>query len=56
MSDTVFKRLYSNGMGYTMKLAAILGPEEEKKLWETGVLSISTPTGLLRAVMEKTFV
>ena len=48
--DTVFKQLHSKGIGSTTKSASVLGPEEEKKLWDTGVLSVSTPTGLLRAV------
>ena len=50
MYDTVFKQLHSKGIGSTTKSASVLGPEEEKKLWDTGVLSVSTPTGLLRAV------
>ena len=50
MCDTVFKQLHSKGIGSTTKSASVLGPEEEKKLWDTGVLSVSTPTGLLRAV------
>ena len=35
---------------YTKKSASVLGPEEEKKLWDTGVINLSTPVGLLRAV------
>ena len=48
--DAVFKKLHSKGIGSTKKSASVLGPEEEKKLWDTGVLSLSTPTGLLHAV------
>lgn len=48
--DAVFKKLHSKGIGATIKSAAVLSPEEEKKLWEMGVLSLATPIGLLRAV------
>ena len=47
--DSVFKKLHSKGIGATTKSAAVLN-SEEKKLWDTGVLSLATPTGLLRAV------
>ena len=48
--DAVFKKLHSEGIGSTKKSASVLGPEEEKKLWDTGVINLSTPVGLLRAV------
>ena len=37
----------SKGIGATTKSAAVLSPEEEKKLWDMDVLSLTTPTGLL---------
>ena len=37
-------------IGATTKSAAVLSPKEEKKLWDTGVHSLATPVGLLRAV------
>lgn len=49
--DAIFKKLHSEGIGSTKKSASVLGPEEEKKLWDTGVLNLSTPVGLLRAVV-----
>ena len=30
----------------------VLIPADEEKLWQTGVLSVETPKGLLNAVME----
>ena len=48
--NSVFKKLHSKGIGATTKSAAVLSSEEEKKLWDTGVLSLATLTGLLRAV------
>ena len=45
--DAIFKQLHSKGTGSTKKSASMLGPEEEKKLWDTGVLNLST---LLQAV------
>ena len=44
--DSVFKKLHSKGVGATTKSAALLSSEEEKKLWDTGVLSLATPTFL----------
>jgi len=48
--DALFKKLHSKGIGATTKSAAILSFEDEKKLWDTGVLNLDTPLGLLRAV------
>ena len=48
--DSVFKKLHPKGIGATTKSAAVLTPEAEKKLWDAGVLSLTTPVGLLGAV------
>ena len=46
----MFKNLKSDGVGADAKHTEAISAEEEKQLWESGVLNVSTPTGLLRAV------
>ena len=48
--DSVFRSLQVEGVGVQVKHASIITKEEENLLWEKGVLSLSTPLGLLRAV------
>ena len=48
--DNLFKKLKSDGVGADAKHTEAISAEEEKQLWESGVLNVSTPTGLLRAV------
>jgi len=42
--------LRSEGVGAEEHETEVVSPEEESKLWETGVLSAETPKGLLNAV------
>ena len=48
--DAVFKQLHSKGIGTETKVTPALSQTEEDKLWETGVINLDSPTGLLRAV------
>ena len=48
--DSIFKRLHARGIGTEIKATAVLSPEDENTLWESGVLNIHTPKGLLNAV------
>ena len=48
--DSVFKRLQHKGIGSEMKSTKVLTQLEEDKLWESGVLNLNTPIGLLRSV------
>ena len=50
--DNLFKKLKSDGVGADAdaKHTEAISAEEEKQLWESGVLNVSTPTGFLRAV------
>ncbi len=48
--DNTFKRLRTEGVGCSSKHTEIITKEEENTLWESGVLGISTPNALLRAV------
>ena len=47
--DSIFKRLHSKGIGAETKAVPAFTAENEAKLWETEVLSMDTPKGLLRA-------
>ena len=48
--DSVFKRLHQKGVGSETKSTPVLTQLEEDKLWESGVLNLNTPVGVLRAV------
>ena len=48
--DSVFKRLHQKGVGSETKSTPVLTQLEEDKLWESGVLYLNTPIGLLRSV------
>ena len=48
--DSVFRSLRVEGVGVQVSHASIVTKEEENLLWEKGVLSLSTPLGLLQAV------
>ena len=55
--DSVFKRLHTKGIGTETKATAVLSVTEEDKLWESGVMSLDTPVGvILNATMAKIFV
>ena len=46
----MFKQLRSKGIGTEAKVTSALSQSEEDKLWETGMINLDSPTGLLRAV------
>ena len=48
--DSVFKRLHAKGVGAELKATPVINPDDERKLWTSGGLNLSTPIGLLRAV------
>ena len=48
----MFKQLHSKGIGTETKVTPALSQTEEDKLWETGVINLDSPTGLLRAVLN----
>lgn len=48
--DSIFKRLHSKGIGAEIKAVPVFTAENEARLWDTKVLSMDTPKGLLRAV------
>lgn len=47
--DSLFNKLHADGIGRNSKKTEILTVEDEKLLWESGVLNTSTPRGLLNA-------
>ena len=48
--DTVFRDLRTEGVGAESKSTEILTKEEENKLWDSGILGVSCPISLQRAV------
>ena len=56
--DNYFRELRADGVGSQCHPTEVLTPADEEKLWQTGVLSVETPKGLLNAVffftMERT--
>lgn len=46
--DSLFKRLHSKGIGTETKATPVISANEEDKLWESGVINMDTPQGLLR--------
>ena len=48
--DNLYKCLRGSGVGTNSKHAEEISNDEEKLLWDTGVLNSDTPKGLLRAV------
>ena len=50
MCDLVFKRLHAKGIGTETKSTPVLSNHEEDKLWESGVIGLDTPIGLLKVV------
>ena len=48
--DNLFKDLRSRGVGAASSHTEGISSEDEKKLWDSNVLNIQTPKGLLRAV------
>ena len=45
-----FKRLHAKGVGAELKATPVMNPDDERKLWTSRVLTLTTPIGLLRAV------
>ena len=48
--DNMARRLRQDGVGAEVKHATLITPEEERMLWEQGVLGTDCPKSLLRAV------
>ena len=48
--DSVYRELHSEGVGTSAHHAPLITNEEEDKLWSSGVIGITTPKALLRAV------
>ena len=43
--DTLFSSLHAQGVGAEKKSAAVITEEDEKLMWEKGVLSYDNPVG-----------
>jgi len=50
VGDSVFKPLHSYGIGTETKSTPVLSNSDEDILWESGVINLDTPIGLLNAV------
>ena len=50
LCDSVFKKLHSKGIEAYLKTTVVLSADDEKKLWDTNVMNLKTPIGLLRVV------
>ena len=51
--------MHAKGVGAEIKTTPVMNPDDERKLWTSGVVNLTTPIGLLRAVFfynGKTFV
>ena len=48
--DSVYRALHQQGVGTQVPHAAIISEAEEEKLWTTGIIGITTPLSLQRAV------
>ena len=48
--DSVFRRLHSSGIGTETKTTPVLSKSDEDVLWDSGVINLDNPTGLLNAV------
>jgi len=44
------KKLHSKRIGIEMKVTPVISVNEEDKLWASGMLSMDSPIGLLKAV------
>ena len=42
--------MHAKGVGAELKATPVMNPDDERKLWTSGVLNLTTPTGLLKAV------
>ena len=50
--DALFHNLHSEGIGRQTKQAEVITSEEEEKLWQSRVMSIGCPKGLLNGGWE----
>ena len=48
--DSVFKHLHAKVIGTKTKVTEVITQKEEDTLWESGVINLDTPIGLLYAV------
>ena len=48
--DRILRLLWENGIGVERKRAAIIMPDMESRVWETGVIGCHTPQALLQPV------
>ena len=48
--NNYFRELHADGVGSQSRTTEVLTAVDEEKLWQTGVLSVETPKGLLNAV------
>jgi len=48
--DSLFKRLHAKGIRVEWKETPALLSDEENQLWESGIISLDNPAGLLRAL------
>ena len=48
--DSVYHSLHCSGVGASIRHTAIISEDEEKKLWEYGILGLDNPKSLQRAV------
>ena len=51
LCDFIFKKLHSKGIGASLKARAVLSVDDENKLWDTNVMNLKTPIGLLCVVI-----
>ena len=54
--DAVFKHLHVKRVGVEIKATPIMNPDDERKLWTSGVSNLSTPTGQCSFITERIFV
>ena len=52
--DYLFNHLHSEGIGRQTKKAEVLTREDERMLWDSGVMNLDVPKGLLNAVFYTT--
>ena len=50
-SEVIYRKLHKDGIRASVKHTSIITIEEEKRLWQLGIMSIDNPKGLQRAVI-----
>jgi hypothetical protein len=48
--DTHYRKLHASGVGASTQETSVVSQDDEDKLWENGVINLTTPQGLLNAV------